>query len=160
MTTPISLPFAYGAFFVSRPRKVVETFWIHQNVRNGHVYIRLMKQHMLQNAYFLRYSRKTDFVDLAMPKMSYFTDARATFLHLVPLCNFLHTFFRACGTNLAQETIEKSWASCPNDHAHFLAFAFVTFFVFWPTEVVETFWIHQNVRNSHVYIQLMKQLML
>ena len=77
---------------------------------------------MLQNAYFLRYSRKTDFFDLAMPKMSYIdTDARATFLHLVPLCNFVHTFFRVCGTNLAQETIQKSLASCSNDHAHFLA---------------------------------------
>ena len=62
MATPISSPYASGWIFAFRPRKVVETFWIHQNVRNGHVYIRLMKQHILQNAYFLRYSRKTVFL--------------------------------------------------------------------------------------------------
>ena len=30
-----------------RSRKVVETFLIQQNVRNGHIYIRVMKQHIL-----------------------------------------------------------------------------------------------------------------
>ena len=61
MATPISSPYASGWIFLFRPRKVVETFRIQQNVCNGHVYIQLMKQRILQNAFFLRYSRKTDF---------------------------------------------------------------------------------------------------
>ena len=32
--------------FVFRRRKVQESKTIHQNVRNGHIYIQLMKQHM------------------------------------------------------------------------------------------------------------------
>ena len=42
-------------------RKVMETFLMHQNVRNGHVYIRVMKQHIPSNAPFLGKLRKTDF---------------------------------------------------------------------------------------------------
>ena len=38
-----------GWISVSRPRKVAETIWIHQNVRNGRIYMRLMKQYMPQN---------------------------------------------------------------------------------------------------------------
>ena len=40
--------FAIRAYlnFVFWARKVVETFSIQQNVRNGHIYIGLMKQHM------------------------------------------------------------------------------------------------------------------
>jgi hypothetical protein len=39
-----------------------------QNVRNGHIYIDVIKQHIAQIAYFLRKSPKTDFRLLAMPK--------------------------------------------------------------------------------------------
>ena len=46
-------------------------------MRNGHVYVRLIKQHKLQNAYFLGYSRKTDFLMLGQHEISYF-DARIT----------------------------------------------------------------------------------
>ena len=46
-------------------------------MRNGHVYIQLMKQHTLQNAYFLGYSRKTDFLMLRQHEISYF-DVRIT----------------------------------------------------------------------------------
>ena len=77
MATPISSPYASGWIFLFRPRKVVETFRIHQNVCNGHVYKQLMKQHILQNAFFLRYSRKTDFLMLGQHEISYF-DARIT----------------------------------------------------------------------------------
>ena len=40
--------FAIRAYlnFVFWARKVAETFSIQQNVRNGHIYIGLMKQHM------------------------------------------------------------------------------------------------------------------
>ena len=46
-------------------------------MHNGHVYIQLMKQHTLQNAYFLGYSRKTDFLMLRQHEISYF-DVRIT----------------------------------------------------------------------------------
>ena len=36
----------YIAKVITRFRKVVETFPIQQNVRNSHVYIQVMKQHM------------------------------------------------------------------------------------------------------------------
>ena len=39
-------PFFATAIFAFRPRKVLETFLIQQNVRNCHIYIQLMKQHM------------------------------------------------------------------------------------------------------------------
>ena len=42
-------PTVLGWIFVSWPRIVLETIWIHQNVRNCFIYIRLMKKHMLQN---------------------------------------------------------------------------------------------------------------
>ena len=77
MATPISSPYASGWIFLFRPRKVVETFRIQQNVCNGHVYIQLMKQRILQNSYFLRYSRKTDFLMLRQHEMSYI-DVRIT----------------------------------------------------------------------------------
>ena len=91
MATPISSPYASGWIFAFRPRKVVETFSIHQNVRNGHVYIRLMKQHILQNAYFLRYSRKTVFLMPPEQKNSDFDiNARITTIALqtsLKICN-------------------------------------------------------------------------
>jgi hypothetical protein len=41
-----------------------------QNVRNGYIYIDVMK-HIPQTAYFLRESAKTDFRPLAMPKSGF-----------------------------------------------------------------------------------------
>ena len=41
--------------------EVLETFRMQQNVRNVHVYIQVVKQHMGLNAYFSRKSRKTVF---------------------------------------------------------------------------------------------------
>jgi hypothetical protein len=42
--------------YVSRPLMIVKTCLIAQNVRNGHIYIDVMKQHIPQTAYFLRKS--------------------------------------------------------------------------------------------------------
>jgi hypothetical protein len=39
---------------------VEETSLVVQNVGSGFIYIRVMKQHILQNAYFLEKSPKTD----------------------------------------------------------------------------------------------------
>ena len=47
--------------FVSWPLLVIEAFLMVQNVRNSHIYIDVVKQHIAQNAYFLRKSQKTDF---------------------------------------------------------------------------------------------------
>ena len=47
---------------ISWPRNVLQTFPIQQNLRNGHIYIRVMKQHISWNAFFLRKTRKTDLV--------------------------------------------------------------------------------------------------
>ena len=57
-----------SAIILSPLLTIVETFLIYQNYRNGHIYIRVMKQHIGKNAYFLRKSRKTDFVVSSDPK--------------------------------------------------------------------------------------------
>ena len=120
MATPISSPYASGWIFLFRPRKVVETFRIHQNVCNGHVYKQLMKQHILQNAFFLRYSRKTDFLMLGQHEISYF-DARITVKLLVrPLGKFVPKYLWAYLANLAQETMKQSLESRPNNQVPFL----------------------------------------
>ena len=40
--------------------RIVESFVIQQNVRNGHIYIQLVKQLVPESAYFLKYWAKTD----------------------------------------------------------------------------------------------------
>ena len=50
---------------------VLKTLAMEQNVRNTHIYIEVMKQHIPQNAYFLRKSRKTDFCPLAALKIGF-----------------------------------------------------------------------------------------
>ena len=44
--------------FVSWTLTVIEAFVTVQIVRNGHIYIDVVKQHTAQNAYFLRKSQK------------------------------------------------------------------------------------------------------
>ena len=81
--------------------KLVEPFPAHQNVRNGHIYISVMKQHRVKNAYFSRKSQKTIFsLSLVLKSAKIIT---------------------------------------------------------WLLKVVETFLIHQNVRNGHIYIGVMNQ---
>ena len=46
--------------------RVLETYQTHQNVRNVHVYIGVVKQHIPQNAYFQRKSPITDFQPIAL----------------------------------------------------------------------------------------------
>jgi hypothetical protein len=43
--------------FVSWPLTVIEAFVTVQIVRNGHIYIDVVKQHTAQHAYFLRKSQ-------------------------------------------------------------------------------------------------------
>ena len=59
--TPISCILAELLNFETLFRKTAETFLIHQNVRNRRIYIGVMKQHIGQNAYFSRKSRKAIF---------------------------------------------------------------------------------------------------
>ena len=49
-------------FFIFAPeeQKALESQTVHQNVRNGHIYIQLMQQHMSLNEQITRYSLKTD----------------------------------------------------------------------------------------------------
>jgi hypothetical protein len=54
--------------YASRPLMIVKTWLIVQNVRNGHIYRNIMKEHKPQTAYFLRKSPKTDFRPLEMQK--------------------------------------------------------------------------------------------
>ena len=47
--------------FVSWPLLVIEAFLMVQNVRNSHIYIDVVKQHIAQNVYFLKKSQNTYF---------------------------------------------------------------------------------------------------
>ena len=57
--------------FVSWPLTVIEAFVTVKIVRNGHIYIDVVKQHTAQNAYFLRKSQKTDFQAFFAKKISF-----------------------------------------------------------------------------------------
>ena len=94
----------YGINFALRFRKVLQTILIHQNKRNHHIYIRVLKQHMPLSDQELRYSTITNF-----------------------------------------------WSRAPGLDEKI--------FVFWSRKVLHTVPIHQNARNEHIYIQVMKQYM-
>ena len=44
--------------FISASKLVLETFPIQQDVRNGHIYMKLVKQHILQDAHVSRKSQR------------------------------------------------------------------------------------------------------
>ena len=57
--------------FVSWPLTVIKAFVTVHIVRNGHIYIHVLKQHTVQNAYFLRKSQKTEFQAYFAKKISF-----------------------------------------------------------------------------------------
>ena len=61
--TPAKFHSAY-AKILSRLLSIIETSFIRQNYRNGHIYIKVMKQHIVLNAYFSRKLRKTNFMSI------------------------------------------------------------------------------------------------
>ena len=68
--------------FAFWPRKVLETFPIQQNVRNGHIYIGVMKQHIPENAHIKSYGQTTVFKlrkNVKSPKLrrKYFISGRS-----------------------------------------------------------------------------------